>query len=294
MDTWYFTIYVSLVMAVSPTKVDDSPEFLSALIFGSPTVQAGGDMQLKCVIVEKSESGRQILMYLCKNAVGMRIKALGNENQHIFILRNVSVLDSGNYSCVCSLYKHFPKNVTASGYNTIQVQVADVSTAKTTSESQPKGIHLVKSAVIQSGRSTVRKGEDIELTCSISESEKPQLLHVYVCKDGLGKISKSLHDQCHSHFSIKNVNLEDSGVYSCVYSAKKYNISEVNDTERENSILIKVYDPQWQINLIRLICSLGVIIFVCLIVVYDVYSTKQGCSAAVESAKAATSLDLHD
>ena len=103
------------------------------------------------------------------------------------------------------------------------------------------GIQLVKSAVLRSGRSTVKKGEDIELTCSISESEKSQLLHVYVCKDGLGKISKSLYNQSHSHFSIKNVNLKDSGVYSCVYSAEKYDVSEVTDTERENSILIQVY-----------------------------------------------------
>ncbi|KAL6478705.1 hypothetical protein MHYP_G00121380 [Metynnis hypsauchen] len=185
----------------------------------------------------------------------MRIKALGNENQHIFILRNVSVLDSGNYSCVYSLYKHFPKKVTVSGYNTIQVQVT--------------GIHLVKSAVIQSGRSTVRKGEDIGLTCSISESE-PQLLYIYICKDGLGKTPRTVYNQSYAHFSIKNVSLEDSGVYSCVYSAQKYDVSEIIDTERGNSILIKVFDPQWQINLTRLICSFGVVMLACLIMVYDV------------------------
>ena len=90
-------------------------------------MKAGGDMQLKCVIVDKTESSSQILMYLCKNAVGIRIKALGNENQHIFILRNVSVLDSGNYSCVYSLKKHPLKNMNASaikpGQKSIQVKV---------------------------------------------------------------------------------------------------------------------------------------------------------------------------
>ncbi|XP_036441371.1 uncharacterized protein LOC118818262 [Colossoma macropomum] len=260
MDAWCFTIYILLVMTVSVSSAeDDPPVFRPAQILGSKTAKIGGDIRLKCVIFDSTGSSHH--MYLCKNSVGVRLKVLGHSDEHIFILRNVSVLDSGNYTCVYSLNKYVPDDVTASGYNTIHVQVT--------------GVQLVKSAVLRSGRSTVEKGEDIELTCSISESEKPQLLHVYVCKDGLGKISKSLYNQSHSHFSIKNVNLEDSGVYSCVYSATKYNISEVTDTERGNSILIQVYDPQWQINFTRLLCSFGVVIFACLIVVYDVYSTKR-------------------
>ncbi|KAL7878412.1 hypothetical protein AOLI_G00093860 [Acnodon oligacanthus] len=259
MDAWHFTIYVFIVMTVSVSSAEgDPPVFRPARILGSSTAKPGGDIYLRCVIFDSTESSHH--MYLCKNSVGVRLKVLGNNDEHTFILRNVSVLDSGNYTCVYSLNKYIPDEVTASGYNTIHIQVT--------------GIHLVKNAVIQSGRSSVRKGEDIELTCSISESEKPQLLHVYVCKDGLGKISKSLNGQRHSHFSIKNVNVKDSGVYSCVYSAKKFNISEVTDTERENSMFIQVYDPQWQINLIRLQCSFGVVIFACLIVVFDVYSTK--------------------
>ncbi|KAI4902971.1 hypothetical protein NFI96_028029, partial [Prochilodus magdalenae] len=153
---------------------------------------------------------------------------------------------------------------------------------------------LLKSAVIQSGRTMVMKGENIELTCSISETEKWELLHVYICKDGLGKISETVFDQNQTRFSIKDVNVEDSGVYSCVYSAEQYDISKVNDTEKENSILIHVYDPQWQINLIRLICSFWVLIFACLMVIFDIYSAKRGHSVTLDSGNASTDLDLHE
>ncbi|KAI4894828.1 hypothetical protein NFI96_025162 [Prochilodus magdalenae] len=199
-------------------------------------------------------------MYLCKNGYVVQMEPLKDKDEYTFILESVSVQDSGLYSCAYSLNKHLSHMVRTSGYKSIQVQVT--------------AILLVKSAVIRSGRTTVKKGEDIELTCSTSESEKP-LLHVYICKDGLGKISGIVYNQTQTHFSIKDVNLEDSGVYSCVYSAEQYDISEVNDTERENSILIQVYDPQWQINLIRLLCSLGVVMFACFVVVFDVYTTKR-------------------
>ncbi|KAI4883581.1 hypothetical protein NFI96_009974 [Prochilodus magdalenae] len=90
----------------------------------------------------------------------------------------------------------------------------------------------------------VKKGEDIELTCSTSEPENSKLLYLYICKDGLGKISGTVYNQTQTPFSIKDVNVEDSGVYSCVYSAGQYDISEVTDTERENSVLIQVYGEQ--------------------------------------------------
>ncbi|KAI4883579.1 hypothetical protein NFI96_009972 [Prochilodus magdalenae] len=211
---------ISLVMtvSVSPTEKVD--------IIGNPTVKPGENLQLKCIISGKRELG-DIHMYLCKNGVGVKMELLEDKDEYTFILRNVSVLDSGRYSCVYSLNKHLPNNVRTSGHKSIQVQVTGV-----------------KSAMIRSGRTMVKKGEGIELTCNTSESEQPALLHLYICKDGLGKISGTVYNQTLTRFYIKDVNLEDSGVYSCVYSAEQYDISVVNDTERENSILIQVYGEQ--------------------------------------------------
>ncbi|XP_036441330.1 uncharacterized protein LOC118818232 isoform X2 [Colossoma macropomum] len=121
MDTWCVTIYILLVMAisVSPTKADIWP----AEIFGSTAVKAGGDIQLKCIIFDKMDYFNQVNMYLCKNGVGVRMELLVNEKEHGFILRNVSVLDSGNYSCVYSLNKYPLRNLRALEQNSIQVQV---------------------------------------------------------------------------------------------------------------------------------------------------------------------------
>ena len=62
-------------------------------------------------------------MYLCKNGIGVMMEPLVKKDEHIFILRNVSVLDSGNYSCVYSFNKYSIRNVRASVYNTVQVQI---------------------------------------------------------------------------------------------------------------------------------------------------------------------------
>ena len=88
-------------------------------------------MRLKCSIFDNIVSSNQLHMYLFKNGVGVMMELLGERNgdkdEHIFILRNVSVLDSGNYSCVYSLKKHPLKNMNASaikpGQKSIQVKV---------------------------------------------------------------------------------------------------------------------------------------------------------------------------
>ncbi|KAL7878410.1 hypothetical protein AOLI_G00093840 [Acnodon oligacanthus] len=121
MDTECITIYILLVMAIrtSPTKADIWP----AEISGSTSVKAGRDIQLKCRISDKMDHFNQVNMYLCKNGVGVQMGLLVNEREWTFILRNVSVLDSGNYSCVYSLAKYPLRNLRASEQKSIQVQV---------------------------------------------------------------------------------------------------------------------------------------------------------------------------
>ncbi|XP_066540398.1 immunoglobulin superfamily member 1-like [Hoplias malabaricus] len=205
---------------------DHQQDILPADIFGITTVKAGEDLKLKCCIFDKTMSSNVFHVYLCKNGVGVKMEPCGKKENHTFILTNVSVQDSGNYSCVYSL-KEFPLNaITASGERSIYVQVT--------------GFHLVKTADIHCDETTVKKGENIEVICSIPEYEE-SALHVYICKDGFGKNLQSLQNQSHVQFTFENVNLEDSGIYTCVYSAEKYDVSEVNDMKRVNSISIQVY-----------------------------------------------------
>lgn len=62
-------------------------------------------------------------MYLCKNGAGIRIELLENRKDYTFILKNISVQDSGNYSCAYSFKKNIVHNVKESGMNSIHVQV---------------------------------------------------------------------------------------------------------------------------------------------------------------------------
>ncbi|KAL6478706.1 hypothetical protein MHYP_G00121390 [Metynnis hypsauchen] len=127
MDTWCLTIYMPVMMMVYASSMQDGPKFWGAQIFGTSTVAAGNDLQLKCSNFEKKESSDQIHMYLCKDGVGVMMEPLGKKDDHVFTLRNFSVLDSANYSCVYSLNKYPPKEVNASGKNSVYVQVNGVT-----------------------------------------------------------------------------------------------------------------------------------------------------------------------
>ncbi|KAI4883578.1 hypothetical protein NFI96_009970, partial [Prochilodus magdalenae] len=75
-------------------------------------------------------------MYLCKNGVGLRMEPLEQRDEYTFILRNVSVQDSGNYSCVYSVNKYTRYNVSTSGHKTIQVKVTEDASLSVTEHPQ--------------------------------------------------------------------------------------------------------------------------------------------------------------
>ncbi|XP_066541600.1 uncharacterized protein [Hoplias malabaricus] len=119
-------IFLSLmIMKTASPPIDD--HILPADIFGSTTVKAGENITLKCSIIGKNVASKLYHMYLCKNGAGVRIEQLQNKEDFMFVLGNVSVLDSGNYSCVYSEKKIYAKNVTASGQRSIYVQVIENS-----------------------------------------------------------------------------------------------------------------------------------------------------------------------
>ena len=86
-------------------------------------MKAGEDIQLKCSITERTPPRALIHMYLCKNGVGVRMERLDNQLDHVFLLSNVSVLDSGTYTCVYSLNKQSLRNVSPRGNSSVHVQV---------------------------------------------------------------------------------------------------------------------------------------------------------------------------
>ncbi|KAI4899690.1 hypothetical protein NFI96_025337 [Prochilodus magdalenae] len=153
-------------------------------------------------------------MYLCKNGVGVMMKPLEQRDEHTFILRNVSVQDSGNYSCVYSPNKYILNNVRASGQKTVHIQVTD----------DPPDFREAEIF----GPPHVKVGENIELKCIIFErSNSSDKRHMYLCKNGVGVRMEPLGKRDEYTFILKNVAVRDSGSYSCVYSLNKYSLNNV-------------------------------------------------------------------
>ncbi|KAG9275855.1 immunoglobulin superfamily member 1-like isoform X3, partial [Astyanax mexicanus] len=239
----------------------DALVFQPAEIFvSSRSVKVGEMIRFKCSVFEESDSSDQMNMFLCRNGVGVMMRLLGRKGEYTFIIKNVSELDSGNYSCVYSLNRYNLEEVKSSGLNSIHVQVTGNASVFQTAE------------IFVSSRS-VKVGEMIRFKCSVfEESDSSDQMNMFLCRNGVGVMMRLLGRKGEYTFLIKNVSELDSGNYSCVYSLNRYNLEEVKSSGL-NSIHVQVTDSQWWINLLRLFCSVGVLLFTCMIVVFDVYST---------------------
>ncbi|KAF5908678.1 immunoglobulin superfamily member 1-like isoform X2, partial [Clarias magur] len=105
----------------------DSLKIFPAQIFGPTTAKVGETLTLKCSFPNIQSTDTEVQVYLCKNGVGERLDLLAKNDEHIFNLRDVSLRDSGNYSCMYSFTKYPPRNVTGQRNNSIHVQVTDFS-----------------------------------------------------------------------------------------------------------------------------------------------------------------------
>ncbi|XP_049335958.1 uncharacterized protein LOC111193427 isoform X3 [Astyanax mexicanus] len=128
MDLQCFIIHilVMITISVSPTTVGHD-DFRPADIYinsSSGTVKVGESITIKCAIFQHNHSNEEINMYLCKNGVGVEMGPIGQKGDYVFIKKNVSELDSGNYSCVYSSKKSPASNVSAPGQKTIHLQVS--------------------------------------------------------------------------------------------------------------------------------------------------------------------------
>ncbi|XP_049335962.1 uncharacterized protein LOC111193427 isoform X6 [Astyanax mexicanus] len=230
MDLQCFIIHILVMipLSVSPTT-DGLDDFHPAEIYiksRSSTVKVEEFIAIKCAIPHQINSNDNFNMYLCKNGVGVKMGPTGQKGECDFILKTVSELDSGNYSCVYSSKKYPVANVSASGQKTIHVKV----TGK------------IWSGMITETQRSVREGEDLTLTCRITVTLTCAELYVYLCLNGIGKQVMSVSCSIYSTsttFLLSKVKHEHSGNYSCVYSTHNYSLSEVRKAG-ENTVFIQV------------------------------------------------------
>ena len=88
----------------------------------------------------------------------------------------------------------------------------------------------------------MREGKTVDVKCSTTGSRKPlSKVYVYLCKNGIGMRVRELEKgEDDTIFTIKDVEREDSGIYSCVYTIEKLKLSQVNATG-VNLVIIQVY-----------------------------------------------------
>ncbi|XP_062380931.1 uncharacterized protein LOC134069090 [Sardina pilchardus] len=111
-------------------------DFMMAQIFVETlNVSEGENMDVICTI-SKARTQKTLYMYLCKNGTGVDMTVAQAEGTK-FTLKQVGGEDSGNYSCVYSIKKHLPGNVTlTSSENSIIIQVTVSPDSKQEKSSQ--------------------------------------------------------------------------------------------------------------------------------------------------------------
>ncbi|KAL6478707.1 hypothetical protein MHYP_G00121400 [Metynnis hypsauchen] len=249
METWSLIIYVTVMMTVSPMK-DGHPDFWPAEILGSRTVKAGENMQLRCIDFDKKN--KQLHIYLLKNGAGVMMEPLRERHEHNFTVKKVSVLDSGNYSCVFSVTKYPVKNLNASvlkpGQKTIQVQVTDNSSLNADNDPQHSAslenllitlLVLLLVVILFVGLYRNRAGMFTKFCHKQGQSGQVNTVH---CREQVMQAvnrEESLYDTCeYSTIPELKVNTSsvdicyvESGMYSLAQSSVVYSLAEHPDVK---------------------------------------------------------------
>ncbi|XP_048086863.1 uncharacterized protein LOC125286139 [Alosa alosa] len=207
-----------------------------ATISGENTVLTeGGILQLQCQIT-KREYRDHLVFHLSKNGVGIPVTPeRNNNNSHaVFMIRNITTKDSGNYSCVF-VDEYTALEVRGEGMNFIHIKVLSAEDLNADC-----GQELCHPAHISpTVQTTVFKRDSLQITCSIENPKhKSGQFHMYLCKDGRGI---RMFPIIGGGFFTVEINV--SGDYSCVYSAAKMATPQCRSNPAANSFLLTVYDP---------------------------------------------------
>ncbi|XP_048825455.1 uncharacterized protein LOC125704152 isoform X2 [Brienomyrus brachyistius] len=84
-------------------------------------------------------------------------------------------------------------------------------------------------------------GGEVEVICSTYGFRKDpsELVHIYLCKNGIGVRRRSENKYFETKIILKNVAKDDTGNYSCVFSVSEYELREVR-RKGDNSVFFRV------------------------------------------------------
>ncbi|XP_043120237.1 uncharacterized protein LOC122362737 [Puntigrus tetrazona] len=181
----------------------EAQEIHQAKIFSeNKEVPEGGRLEVTCSTF--GFIGKAVYLYLCKNGKAIEMKN-GRTQDTTFKIEKIAMNHSGNYSCVFSEERLQINKVTGYGHNYIFINVIE-SFIYTQ-------IHLLKSQV--------PVGSNAEFNCTTSSplrnKQSRNMILVYLIKNGNPvKVNIWDKEKTMTTFTLREVQMEDAGTYSCV------------------------------------------------------------------------------
>lgn len=177
-------------------------------------------------------------MHLCKDGRVVNKKRLkSNQHDTVFII-NVGLHDSGNYSCTYSANELPLSTATIARLSVIPIRVIGMDLHPSEhSATPPRSVpslmlslcfaaNFHPADISVAGPHAVSEGDDVELTCSVSDALQTlagcPLIPSYLMKNGSVEQIKAFSvARMEVTFTIKDAALRDSGHYSCVVLPSK-------------------------------------------------------------------------
>ncbi|KAK2848347.1 hypothetical protein Q7C36_010029 [Tachysurus vachellii] len=255
--------------------------------------------------LKNTPQNNQFYIYLCRNGIAIDMKS-GCRDVTFYIDDNRKD-NTGNYSCVFSVHKHNFDQVIQNGINFIFITTNDSFVP----------------AVIALSQTNVITGSDVEFQCtSLNLPDRIQKGNVYaVLYKNSTVIQMTIWDMTKNkaRFTLKEVSIQDAGTYICCLMSEPFhfpkNVHGVNEVilhvtdvmiylaalllvgvvfiqmYRYRLIIYQHYHPVFERNLVRLVFSVGVIMFACFVVVFDIKTRSHASRTFTSSVKTKDEID---
>ncbi|XP_041930710.1 uncharacterized protein LOC121694576 [Alosa sapidissima] len=235
-----------------------------AAIAAKSIVRSGAGVDLSCSSTDAPDTS-VLLAYLCRNHTIIDVQMWNSQKkQASFHLKRVQGGNTDSYSCVLSERPLAAVELETCGMNSVFLHDSD-------NVFQLSGL----TSMIAVDESRVRGGADVHFRCSSTDAPDTDVLHAYFCRNQtIIAIEMWDSQKKQASFYLRSVQEDDTGNYSCV-------VSEILLTNAcgRHAVFLEVYESEpisrWNENLLRILCSIGVVITAAFILLNRVQFCQQ-------------------